>query len=661
VGRTPSGLRRGIVALVCLAVLLPVTAPPAGSVTPPGPADPNRFAREGVVVEFSYVPPDNAARGKVLEGEFADVRFKVTDEASGKPIRSLRPGAWMDIDRPFGQKGEGPLDCRKKVSLFLQGIVGIRPMLDLNGYFVLVMNKEPSIFVIDPFVGISGRTNLYASIPLPEPGADWAKDAREKRLYVSLSKAGKVAVIDAENFRKETEADAGENPVRVALQPDGQLLWVGNDGKDGGEGGVTAIDTTTLKAVASIPTGKGHHELAFSPDSRYAFATNRGGGSVTVIDVRERRKVRDVPVGAVPISMDYSAIAGALYVADGESGTISVVDGKSHEVTGKVQAKPGLGPMRFTPDGRWGLVLNSREDAVHVFDASTNRVAHTVAVGKEPYQMVMSRSFAHVRCLGSERVYMVNLIELGKDTAPPVSSYPVGAEPPGGAPDLGLARGLVNAVGESEVLVVNPVNRTTYFYMEGMNSPSGTFKGFGQNPRAVETVNRSLREVEPGVYSTRVRVPVAGTYDVAFFLDSPKMVHCFSATAVNNPELRKVTGGFQLEYLVKETTVPAGDNVPVRFRLIDTLTGWGKEGVKDVTVTSFRAPGRDRRQILAREVGDGVYEADLSLREPGAYYVYVSVPSLRIGWKDFVHLSLVAKRKEAAPAGGSPGKDGMIK
>ncbi|HEX9191362.1 MAG TPA: cytochrome D1 domain-containing protein, partial [Candidatus Deferrimicrobiaceae bacterium] len=451
------------------------------------------------------------------------------------------------------------------------------------------------------------------------------------------------------------EVDAGPNPVRVSLQPDGRLLWVGTDGKDGGEGGVTAIDTVTLKAVASISTGKGHHELAFSPDSRFAYATNRGSGTVSVIDVREMKKIRDVPTGPQPISMDYSAVAGALYVADGQDGSVSVVDGRSHEAAAKVHAKPGLGPMRFTPDGRWGLILNSREDAVHILDASTNTIPHTVPVGREPFQMALSRSFAHVRCLGSEKVYMVNLLELGKEKPPPVNSYPVGAESPDGVPDVGLARGISNAVGESEVLTVNPVNRTTYFYMEGMNAPSGTFRNYGMNPRAVDTANRGLRETEPGVYTTRVRFPVAGEYDVAFFLDSPRIVHCFSSAAQDNPELRKAGARLALEYLVGDRDVPAADNVPVRFRLADPLTGIGKEGIKDVTLISFRTPGRDRRQTVARDAGDGVYEADLNLSTPGAYFVYVTVPSMKIGFRDFVHLSLRVTDAKQPPSGAEAG------
>ena len=151
---------------------------------------PERVVREGIAVEFSYEPAGKKDGGKILEGEYAQVRFRLTDEATGKPIRSLRPGAWMDIRKPLGQKEKAPLDCRQKVSLYLQGIVGIQPMVNLNGYFVLVMNKEPNIFVIDPFVGISGRTNLYASIPLGEPGTDWTKDGGEKRFYVTLSKSG---------------------------------------------------------------------------------------------------------------------------------------------------------------------------------------------------------------------------------------------------------------------------------------------------------------------------------------------------------------------------------------------------------------------------------------------------------------------------------------
>jgi hypothetical protein len=131
---------------------------PGGSVPAISAEPPDRVVREGIVVEFSYAPVEKKeAGGKVLEGEFAEARFKVTDEATGKPVRALRPGAWMDISKPLGKDEKAPLECREKVSLYLRGIVGIRPMIDLNGYFVLVMNREPSIYVVDPLGNLMMR------------------------------------------------------------------------------------------------------------------------------------------------------------------------------------------------------------------------------------------------------------------------------------------------------------------------------------------------------------------------------------------------------------------------------------------------------------------------------------------------------------------------
>ena len=62
--------------------------------------------------------------------------------------------------------------------LVVDGRVGIRPMIDLNSYYVLALNRDSSISVVDPMVGMAGKTYLYAHIPLPKPGADWAKTAR---------------------------------------------------------------------------------------------------------------------------------------------------------------------------------------------------------------------------------------------------------------------------------------------------------------------------------------------------------------------------------------------------------------------------------------------------------------------------------------------------
>jgi hypothetical protein len=86
----------------------------------------------------------------------------------------------------------------------------------------------------------------------------------------------------------------------------------------------------------------------------------------------------------------------------------------------------------------------------------------------------------------------------------------------------------------------------------------------------------------------------------------------------------------------------------VRFRVIEG-TGLPKAGLKDVIVRYFLVPASPPRDVIAKEVADGVYEVPVELEETGAYYVYVSVPSLKLGYNDSGFLSLMARAAPGAP------------
>jgi len=611
---------------------------------PDDAATPNRLTRKGVVVDFEARPLEDRAERELRAGELAEVRFTITEENTGDPVRGIAPGAWMDIGESIrGPEGAPQKSCKDKIALYLKGVVGIRPMIDLNSYYVLVLNREPSISVIDPLVSMAGVTSTLGTIRLNGAGVDWVRSADNRRVYVSMPKAGEVAVVDAEAFKALESVKAGPDPTRVALQSDGRYLWVGNDAREADRSGVTVIDVETLTPAASLVTGAGHHEIAFSGDSRHAFVSNRDAGTVTVIDVSTRKKIRDLPTGPMPISLAYSPKAEAVYVADGKEGTVSVIDGRSLEVVSTIRAKPGLGPLRFTADGRFGLAVNPAEGAVHVFDTAENAIVHTIGVEGRPYQIVLSGAFAYVRSLDSERVTMINLATLGRGKQPIVQGFSAGAAPPKKAGDLPLADSIAPTSDEAAVFVVNPADDTTYFYMEGMNAPASNYKVYGSRARAVTVVDRSLKEVAPGVYSSTIQIPAAGRYDVAFQLETPPILHCFSMEVPSSPETRAANlAPLGIEYLVEQRTVPAGKSSPVRFRLRDPATGKPRTGLSGVSVLSFRTPGRDRTVIPAEEIGDGVYQAMIPFRVGGAYYVHVAVHSEKVGYEDLPYISLMA-------------------
>ena len=559
-----------------------------------------------------------------MEGKYVDVEFRITDAQTGTPVKGIYPAVWLDIAKPWDQPDlESTVSCKDRVQLYMQGLVGIRPLVDLNSYFVLVMNQDNTISIIDPIIGVGGITKLYASINLLAAGAEWAKTLDEKFMFVSMPSKDKVAQVDLTTFKVTTNIDAGENPVRIALQPDEKYLWVANNHRDASKSGVSVIDVAKQKKIGFIATGTGHHELEFSHNSRFAYVSNRDEGSIVVIDIASLETIKTIVVGKQVIGIAYSAKSESLYASDGESGLISVIDMNTHSVKKRIDVKVGVGPVGVSQDGRWLIAANSHEDEVYAVDVATNEVAHTLAVGRKPYQIAFSRAFVYIRTMGSERVNLIELNHLNSLEKVPVASFQAGPNAPGKTRNLGLASAISEAPGEAAVLVVSPSDNTVYYYMEGMNAPMGNFRNYGHRPRAVQVADRTLREEKGGIYHAKVRIPAAGTYDVAFLMESPSLIHCFSMNAERDPALhRKVVAG--IEFIGNRQKVNIDDEVTVKFRLTDPQTGKHKPNLKDVRVRYYRAPAFDRKEEEAIEVGDGVYKLDTKLSKAGVYYFFVS-------------------------------------
>ncbi|NIE74675.1 cytochrome D1 [Pantoea sp. Ap-967] len=591
------------------------------------PADPqalHRLSRDGVTVEFEARP---LAGGELREGAFANIRFKVTDQASGQPLSGMAPGAWIDPAQSAPlEGGNRDQSCKARVALFLKSSIGARPLLDLNSYFLLVLNKDASLTVIDPTVSVGGVTSTLTSIDLPGRPMDWAATRDDKQVFVSVPERGQVAVIDTETFTRVANLEAGELPVRVALQPDQLRLWVGNNSSDPAKGGVTVIDVPSRSTLKSFATGSGHHEIAFSADSRYAFVSNRDGGTLSIIDIPELRLVKTLEVGPHPLSVAYSALSQAVYVADGEAGTVHVIDARSLQLRHVVKAEQGLGPMRFSGDGRYGIVLNTLDNQALVIDASSDTLIHRIAVAAEPYQLTFTKGYAYVRGLASAKVSMINLGSLGEGRTPIVQGFEAGPAAPRQAGDLPLAQGLAVSRDDNSVFVVNPVDNTTYFYAEGMNAPMSGYNNRGHQARATLVVDRSLRELAPGVYGSTVKMPAAGTFDVAFLLNQPQIIHCFSTEVAAAPAAaqRRVA---HAEFIGLEQPLAQDSAFTAKVRIIGD-DGRPRLGLNDLSLRYFLAPSSMPRNLPLTEVGEGVYQAALALPEPGAWYLHVQSPSL---------------------------------
>lgn len=576
-----------------------------------------KFVDQGIAVEVSVSPAEGT---ELKEGGDALVRIRLSDATTGTPLARTYPAAWMD---PVVAVEEQALSCRQRVEGYVAGGLLKRPRVDLNSYRILTLNDDASISVLDPLSGFGG-SQLLTSLFLPSPGEDWVLGRDGTRLFVSMPAVGRVAVADTEAFKVLPALETGTDPRRIAVQPDGGYLWVTH------QGGVDVFDAYRLNRAARLATGAGRHEIAFSGDSRWAFVTNADAHTLSVIDVRRLVKVRDVALGARPAGVVYSVPGASAWVALAD-GVVVAVSPADKIPSARIAAEEGAaGGIVLTPDGRFAFVLHPDQNRLSILDTSRRRIVQRVKVESRPDQVVFSKELAYVRHAGSDTVLMIPLAVVGQEGTPVSVIDFTGGQNPLGAGKPSLAAGLAPAPGADAMLVANAADHLVYYYREGMAAPMGSFNNGDRQPRAVLALDRSLRERSPGSYETRVHFDSQGSWSLAFFLNSPRLLHCFPLEVAVDPSVRRPAGPpARAELVTGPSAVAAGKPTSVRFKVLDTATGELRKGLKDVVVLAYQPPGTRRQQLAANEVDPGIYEIAVPPMPAGSLYLVVESPALR--------------------------------
>jgi len=616
--------------------------------TPPEASDSRETVRPavqtveqvGVSVECTLTPiTQNRPRSIVYPGDDIEVRFRVTDATTNSPLTNLNPAAWVDP-----QNANAPESCQSKIQSFLTGSLGARAEFDLNVFYVLALNDEPSITVVDPLFSYGG-SRLLAMVPLPSPGEDWVLSNDGNRLYVTMPKVNQVGVVDTTTWKLIQNIDVGTQPTRIQLQPDGKYLWVScvDLTSDAPGGRVHTIDTDTLDVVGRFPLGGGHHDFAFSADSRFAYVSNKTSGSVFVIDIGLMANIATVDIGVSAGAMAYSAASRCVYVVDGVEGDVVVIDDRSHQVISRIGDAPGLGAIKAAPNDRYIFVANAETDTVHIIDAASNAIIQTADVGPGPDQIIFTLNLAYIRSERSQIVLMIPMDQVGSGGRLSVVDFTGGHAPFGLVEHPSLAAGMAAAPSGVAAVVANPVDRSIYYYREGMAAPMGEFSNYGRQPRAVLVVDRSLQETEPGVYSTTVRLSRSGTFDVAFLLDSPRIIHCFELQVDEQPGATEAKSDLpvQIEPIIEQRQVAVGEPVRVRYKVRDTDTGRLLTDIRDLNVLAFSSDNWQRR-MTAAPLSDGLYEATFTPPHSGVYYVFCQIPSMSVGYRTLPHTTVIA-------------------
>ena len=206
------------------------------------------------------------------------------------------------------------------------------------------------------------------------------------------------------------------------------------------------------------------------------------------------------------------------------------------------------------------------------------------------------------------------------------------------------------------VMIANAPDATLHYYQEGMMAPTGTFSNYRRMPRGILVLDRSLKEVAPGVYQATVTLPHSGRFDVPVLLDQPRVSHCFqvavqesAVSPTTDPRPRPV----RIQVRFGSDPVSAHVSAALWFDLLDADTQEPITGLHDVQVLLFEPPGTWQQRRWAKEERAGRYVITQAFPHAGAYRVLVQSSSRHVRFSDSLP-ALLTVGPPASPPSKSP-------
>jgi YVTN family beta-propeller protein len=200
-------------------------------------------------------------------------------------------------------------------------------------------------------------------------------------------------LIDPETRQELAKVSVGVNGHEVAVSPDSRFAYVpiyGNAGvgRPGTDG--TTIDIVDLhdrKLAATIDLGKPlrPHRAEFGPDG-LLYVTAELDKVVSVIDPATRKVIAEIPTGAIESHMIAISHDGRrAYTANVAAGSVSVLDLKKRALVTVIPVAKTVQRISITSDGKSVFTHDQVTPRIAVIDAATNSVASWISVPATVY------------------------------------------------------------------------------------------------------------------------------------------------------------------------------------------------------------------------------------------------------------------------------------
>jgi YVTN family beta-propeller protein len=230
-------------------------------------------------------------------------------------------------------------------------------------------------------------------LALAAGGGRFPAPAPHGMLVVANQREHTALLIDPETRQELAKVVVGVNGHEVAVSPDSRFAYVpiyGNSGvgKPGTDG--TTIDIVDLrdhKLAATIDLGKPlrPHRAEFGPDG-LLYVTAELDKAVDVIDPATRKIIAEIPTGAIESHMVVISPDGSrAYTANVAAGSVSVLDLKKRALVTVIPVAKTVQRISISADGKRVFTHDQDDPRIAVIDTTTNKVASWISVPSTVY------------------------------------------------------------------------------------------------------------------------------------------------------------------------------------------------------------------------------------------------------------------------------------
>jgi YVTN family beta-propeller protein len=243
--------------------------------------------------------------------------------------------------------------------------------------------------------GFLVRTALLGAVlTLASTHAASAQDRPTGTLVVSNMNDHTATVLDAATGRVLATLPTGRGPHEVAMSHDGRWAVVSNYGPRGEPGNsITVIDAPGHRVARTIAiTGyERPHGMAFLPGDTLLAVTSESKKAILLIDFRTGALSRVLPSnGRVTHMLSLSADGNTMLTANIADGTISLIHPSSSDSAATIRVTAAPEGIAITPDGKSAWVGSDRDSVVVVVDLDEAQPVDTLRGFGLPYRLAIT-------------------------------------------------------------------------------------------------------------------------------------------------------------------------------------------------------------------------------------------------------------------------------